>query len=370
MRILYYYIDAITPTGSWPKYHYIDELQRHGHRVTIIDPFSFSSIDSANEELFLRIKNNRDGYDLFINPYGDDLLYVDTIRQIKRCSNIPTLLICFDNLQAPYIHRKIAPYFDLVWLTSFETEALFKRWGCQCIFLPYAANPYVFRPYFSNEIDSVGFIGTLYGTRILKINDLLAHNIPCSVFSSKLSSQDNISYEDKNVSRGKTRITRDDWDLIKFSIGRRILWSKWKKKRIGSPYLLQSDVLEIHPSVSFEEMNRLYSNFALSLGITEVWDTYLLNKPVHKIHLRTFEIPMCGGLQFAPYIEELAGYFEDGKEIVLYSTKEDYIDKARFYLRKDKSSLRMQMKCAARKRTEKDHTWLNRFNRVFSKLNL
>jgi hypothetical protein len=33
---------------------------------------------------------------------------------------------------------------------------------------------------------------------------------------------------------------------------------------------------------------------------------------------------MCGGLQFAPYIEEFAGYFEDDKEIVFYKDKSEY----------------------------------------------
>ena len=203
----------------------------------------------------------------------------------------------------------------------------------------------------------------------MKFNDLLAHDIPCSIFSTELRSQAEI-YESEKISRKKIRITRDDWSLLKFDIGRRILWSKWKKKRAGDLRLLQSEILEVYPSVSFEEMNFLYSNFALSLNITEVWDTYLLHRPVHKIHLRAFEIPMCGGLQFAPYIEELADYFENGKEIVLYSTKEEYVDMARFYLRTDKSSLRMQMKYAARKRAERDHMWINRFNKIFSKLNL
>ena len=369
MHILYYYIDAITPTGSWPRYHYIDELRRYGHQITIIDPLSFPSIDLANEELLRKVKSNKVRYELFINSYGEDLLYVDTIRQIKQIGNIPTLLICFDNLQAPHIHRNIAPYFNLVWLTSLETEPLFRRWRCRCVFLPYAANPYVFQPRFSNEINTVGFIGTPYGTRILKFNDLLAHDIPCSIFSTELTSPANI-YEDRNIPRKKIRITRDDWNLLRFNIGRRILWSKWKKRRAGDLCLLQSQVLEVYPSVSFEEMNYLYSNFALSLGITEVWDTYLLHRPVHKIHLRTFEIPMCGGLQFAPYIDELANYFEDGKEIILYSTKEEYVDKARFFLRTDKSLLRMKMKYAARRRAERDHTWINRFNEVFLKLNL
>jgi spore maturation protein CgeB len=117
-------------------------------------------------------------------------------------------------------------------------------------------------------------------------------------------------------------------------------------------------------------MNELYSNFALSLNITEVWDTYVLKRPVHKLHLRAFEIPMCGGLQFAPNIEELAGYFEDDKEIVLYNDKNEYIDKAKYYLQEKLYNKRIEMKKAARLRVEQEHTWMNRFDKIFSMLNI
>jgi spore maturation protein CgeB len=93
-------------------------------------------------------------------------------------------------------------------------------------------------------------------------------------------------------------------------------------------------------------------------------------KPVHKMHLRTFEIPMCGGLELASYTEELAGYFEDGNEIVLYNSNEEFISKAKFYLDKKNESLCLKMKKSARKRAELDHTWINRFDKVFEVLTL
>ena len=34
----------------------------------------------------------------------------------------------------------------MVWLTSVETENLFKKWGASTIFLPFAANPNFFKP--------------------------------------------------------------------------------------------------------------------------------------------------------------------------------------------------------------------------------
>jgi spore maturation protein CgeB len=79
---------------------------------------------------------------------------------------------------------------------------------------------------------------------------------------------------------------------------------------------------------------------------------------------------MCGGLRFAPYIEEFAGYFEDDKEIVFYKNKSEYSDKAKYYLQEKLYNKRMGMKKAVRLRAEKEHTWMNRFNMIFGAMDL
>ncbi|MDR2406520.1 MAG: glycosyltransferase [Bacteroidales bacterium] len=336
MNIIFILKDTGSLLCFWNKIHYLDELKRAGHSIFIFNPNQYSCIDEANEQLIALIKDNKNKYDLLVSLHEDGILYKETLVELKSTS-IPTLLICFDNLQTPYMHRKIAPLFDLVWLTSFETKHIFEKWGCKCVFLPYAANPYYFKPDFSKEINTVGFIGTPYGTRINKINDLIDNDLPVTVYSDKVFTKKSGQSEllNSNKRNRKMIIKISEYELTgwRFGIGRKIIWSKAVKKFTSQPKSLSnSSLLEVYPSVPFEQMNRLYSDFALSLNITEVWDTYVLKKPVHKLHLRTFEIPMCGGLQFAPYIEELAGYFEDDKEIVFYKDKSEYSDKAKYYL--------------------------------------
>jgi spore maturation protein CgeB len=126
--------------------------------------------------------------------------------------------------------------------------------------------------------------------------------------------------------------------------------------------------IHFYESVPFEEMNNLYSNFALTLGITEVWNTYLLKKPLYKLHLRTFEIPMCGGLQITHRNPEIENYFEDEKEIVLFDSDDEMTDKTKYYLSSDRPALRLKMKMAARTRAEKDHCWINRFEKICQRL--
>ncbi|HBN04508.1 MAG TPA: glycosyltransferase family 1 protein, partial [Bacteroidales bacterium] len=103
------------------------------------------------------------------------------------------------------------------------------------------------------------------------------------------------------------------------------------------------------------------SAHSLSLNITELRNTYVLKKPIHKLHLRTFEIPMAGGLEFTSYTPEILNYFEPDKEIVLYDSDEEMTEKARFYLDPKNEYLCKIMKKNARKRSVSEHTWKNRF---------
>jgi len=370
MNILFVYREDNSIMYSWPKVHFRDELSRHGHDIFVFNLLNHSTIDEANERLCTSLKSHSLNCDLIVYLDIDDNIRKETILEIKKQS-IPQVQFCPDNLHAPFLHRNNAPLVDLVWLTSIETKSLFEKWGCKCVFLPYAANPYTFKPEFAEEIRSVGFIGTPYGTRINKINNLTDNDIPCSVYSDKLISND--CQQDTIIFRRKQFLKFTDYELTgwRFDIGRKILLSKFLKRIIHQPQeLSKSQFLNIFPSVTNEQMNSLYSNLSLSLNITEVWDTLLLKQPVHKLHLRTFEIPMCGGLQFAPYINELAEYFDDNKEIVMYKSKDEYIDKAKYYLRDDMFEKRTKMKHAARLRAEQEHTWTKRFKKIFELLKL
>ncbi|RHO70009.1 glycosyltransferase family 1 protein [Parabacteroides sp. AF48-14] len=364
MNILYYYRDSLSLMDSWQKIHFLDELRRMGHIVTIFNYLDYSNLFQANEEIIAKLKNR--AWDFFMTAHGCDLLFPETIQEIRKLG-IPSLLICFDNLHAPFMHKSIAPFFDLVWLTSFETKPLFEKWGCNCIFQPYAANPYTYFPHYGKEIKTVGFIGTPYGTRIEKINDLVNSNVNCTVYSDKVNVAGIIPKRKKGI-QDYWEMLRLDFDLIRFPVGRKVLEAKYCKKILvkNSALNIASEYLNVYPSVSFEKMNELYSNFSLTLGITELWDTYVLSKPIHKLHLRTFEIPMCGGLQLVSYVNELGEYFEEDKEIIFYRSKDEFIEKATFYLSKDKYTLRQKMKLAARYRAEHEHTWRNRFENIFN----
>ena len=370
MNILYYFYELNTPMYRWQYLHFIDELKRAGHVVRCFNPLDYCSIDEANEKV-IEIAKSVKSWDLFITCDEQSIIYRDTVVEISKLG-IPTCLICWDNLELPYKQKKIAPIFDLVWITSVETKYLFEKWGCKKIlFLPYAANPYTFTPSWGKAINAVGFIGSPYGSRVNKLNVLLQAGIQCDVYSDALF-QKGYNNSLGSIQHYKIKDTSiKAFRYLHFPIGRKVLLSTILNKFYSQHSLLaDSQFFMAHKSVPIQEMNNLYSNFSISLNITELRDTYILRHPVHKLHLRTFEIPMSGGLQIASRTTELSSYFEEDKEIVMYGSREEMISKAKFYLDSSNENTVLSMKKAARTRCEHEHTWMHRFNIVFNELGL
>lgn len=361
MKILYYFSEDTSYMSQWQRIHIFDELSHYDYDIEVYNPSDYKSIEEANDNLITHIKTSKNKYDLFMTCVGSELLYKESVLEVKKIG-IPTLLVCFDNLHAPFMHKKIASVFDIVWLTSGETKWMFERWGCTNIIVqPYAANPFNFKPKWDETIYSVSFIGSPYGSRVNKLNNLTESGIKCAIYTDNYSSSADNSFKVSEYNN----LFEDTINCLKFSIGRKVLMGALMNKVIQKQNILShNENLVIKPTVSFEEMNSLYSNHALSLNISELRNTYVLKNPVHKLHLRTFEIPMSGGLQIAHYTDELASYFEDGKEIVLYKSKDELISKANFYLNEKNDKVCLKMKQDAYKRAQSDHSWYNRFKKI------
>lgn len=368
MKIFYYFLERDTPMYKWQRLHILDELERNGYEVVTYNPLDFRSMDEANEKVVDVIKNE-EKIDLFLACDESSVIYKETVERIKTLG-IPTCLICWDNLELPYKQKKIAPVFDVVWITSWETRYLFESWGCKnIVFATYAANPFRFAPSWNKPIRAVGFIGSPYGSRVNKLNDLLHADINCRVYSNSLFQKGyNTSVDGVHKFDAMDVLVKAS-RYMRFPIGRKVFTSTIRNKFMSKTELdgTSPNLIKM-PSVSDAEMIALYSNLTLSLNITELRDTYICKNPIHKIHLRTFEIPMSGGLELASYTDEIASYFKEDQEIVLYRSMEEMIDKARFYLKPENKTTVMNMKRAARNRAEKEHRWIDRFEQVFQVL--
>jgi len=81
---------------------------------------------------------------------------------------------------------------------------------------------------------------------------------------------------------------------------------------------------------------------------------------------RDFECPGAGGCYLTTYDWELAGLVEVGKEILCYRSVDDLIELYSYYIRRPEECLRIAT--AGFERCVREHTWEQRFRRVFEQL--
>lgn len=371
MKILYYFPETSSPMMQWQTNHFIDELSRHGITFEIFNPLLFRDIEEANEKVLEKAKSSK--YDLFFtNLCSEKHIYVDTIKEIKKMG-IPSLSFRSDNLSMPYNDKVLSPLFDLVWLTSVETKPLYDRWGAKTMFAPFAANPFVYK-YEQGPINRKAcFIGNPYGSRALMINMLSQGNIPIDLYFGKDKTKQiankteeiKVNYHIPTPSAGTVYMRR-----LRSKEGRKLVYSSLVNRIKSKPQIDINDNVAIRPSVSFDDMIKFYSHYALAISYTSTESSDILKHPLGRTFLRTFEVPMAGGIQICRYFKELEDYFEDGKEILMYKTPEELLDKAHFIIEKASDAEIIRMKEAARKRSEAEHTWMNRFNIAFNQLGL
>jgi spore maturation protein CgeB len=113
-------------------------------------------------------------------------------------------------------------------------------------------------------------------------------------------------------------------------------------------------------------MVAVYNRAKIALGFGVVGAADFRERPVYQVRLRDFEAPMCGTFYLTEHQDELAEFFDIGREIETFRTQAELIDKARYYLAHDEA--REKVRRAGRERAQRDHTWQKRLAWAFAQL--
>lgn len=368
-RILYFGGLGASFMATWQKVHFMNELEHYGFEFDIFNTNEYESWDEANDALVKYVTKSRPVM-FFTLVRSARNLYVSSVEAIKKMG-VPTLFFVADSLATPYEDRELVQHFDLVWITEPETKYLYDRWGIKIFLAPYAANPFAFKPVVCEYKPSVCFIGRAHGSRANMINKLAEdRNIEIDIFDK--NNTDIHKTLPGKILKGYSPSSYETFlNYSRYAVGRKMLWSSFLNRFINKQNAIV-DVPNVHhlDSLPFGDISKVYSGYRLALSSTSYHNTDVLNKPVEVINLRAFEIPMSGGIQICRYNRYLAEQFEEGKEIVFYRTDEEFHSKADYYLYKANESEIEELKAAARKRAEADHTWMKRFSIAFDKFGI
>lgn len=376
LKILSYCANDGSNMQNWGSVHIQNELAHHNVEIVYFNEFDYSDIEESNIELLKHINENH--YNVFISPYNEKHVYLDTILKIKSCG-VATVLQLYDNLVIPFEHKQCCKYYDLVWCMYKETLHLFKEW-CKdshntVIFAPYAANPFI-NINNCEEINGVGFIGSPYGGRANRINTLTNNKINTYVYCKSISKKSvrniNADLLDEIICF-KNKLFSNIYSFtnyIQYENSRKILIGKIKNMFNKSSMLQENQYIHFLESCKPIDVYTENHRYALSLSFTSFRNTAVLKNPLRSINLRGFEIPMSYSVYFSEYCDELAEYFEENKEVIFWRNNEEMIDKVKFYLKDAQKGFRDKIRLAARKKAEAYHTWWERYKKIFSCLNI
>ncbi len=362
MKIFYAALDSPNPAFAstiWRE-NLRGSLEALGHTILDFDydlTETFQKLDPVHHHEF--IKKNRirvsealysqvyeahqkEPIQLFFSYFYNACVLPETIRAISALGITTVNWYCNGSYQMDLV-ADIAPAYD--WCLVPEKFRLedYRRLGARPLYCQEAASEVVYRPYPEESLRyDVSFVGQAYGERPEWIAYLLRQGIDVRVWGQRW---------ERYVEPGWLRFLRR---------AKRRMWDGDRNASVLKIVLPRSNVGGV---LSDDELVRTYSRSKINLGFSSVGNTHLDQQRIVQVRLRDFEIPMAGGFYLVERFDELAEFFEFGKEIETYSCQDELAEKIKFYLSHE--TLRNQIRIAGRTRCLKDHTWKKRFESAF-----
>jgi spore maturation protein CgeB len=181
------------------------------------------------------------------------------------------------------------PLYDIYFTTKSYGVSELKELGCPVVeFSANAYDPHTHKPYKLSETEkerwgaNVGFIGTFEKDRF----------------------QQMLSLADEGVEV-------------------RVIGSFWER------------VVSYHPKLKISCGGVIGADYAKAICATKINLGFLRKGNRDKQTQRSIEIPACGGFMLAERTDEHLELFEEGKEVEFFGSKEELLDKVKYYLSHD-----------------------------------
>ncbi|MCP4109086.1 MAG: glycosyltransferase [Desulfobacteraceae bacterium] len=294
--------------------------------------------------------------DLILTYYNSNQIMAEAVDELRQIGP-PVINYSCNNAHQFHLISEISPHFDFCIVPEKQALEKYKSVGANPLHIQMAANPYFYRPFKIQFCYDATFVGQKYLNRPEYIHYLCNNGISARVWGPNWR-------QITPLWNGSSFIAS-----IRHLPGRILLRrhqrQQWKDSQKTDMFYLPETVCG--GVLSDDDMVKMYSKSKISLNFSEVKDEVTGEIKRH-IRLRDFEGPMSGAFYMTGYQEELAEYYDIGREIVCYNTKEDLLDKVKYYLAH--SYERDKIRDAGYQRTYRDHTWEQRFNQLFSMIGI
>ncbi len=278
----------------------------------IIDILKFKQKNEIFSQIKKHLVNHKEEYIIYNAKEDEDFFlylrhYFPGLKLITVFSD--------DEWRHANYDRYLALYSDIFTIAVKDNIERYQHYGLPPFYMQWASNPAMFYciPECTKDID-VSFIGAPYGKRLDYIRFLITNGVDVQVYGNG-----------------------------------------WERFADIKPYW--------HGFLSHAEMIQIINRSKINLNF--LWTS--ADREKCTIKGRTLEISACGAFQLSNFTDEFSNYgFCDTENIAVFCDKADMLAKVRYYLSHDEE--REDIARRAYEHVLRNHTWSQRFQEIFAKL--
>ena len=331
--------------------------------------------------------------DLFLSYFYNAHFDPDGFEEIHGLG-IPTVNFYCNSIHQFPLVSDIAVKANFAWHAEKNARDLYLGVGANPVWVQMGADPTIYHPLFhQNRERKACFVGQRYGDRDRYLTKLIGSKVAVDIYGKgwgKPNASDNteqVLQKEESVYLGRRSAVADPvfhpgspppGSLMSYT---NVTWKNIKTqgvfgglKRTIDQLKYRQEGKKLAPLLTAavcgfaENISDTFAQYEVILNFSNVWaDGRPGSQLIPHVRLRDFEAPMCRTCYLTGYTEEIGEFYQLGKEIDTYKSKEELVDKTKFYLNHPHEAEKLRE--AGYQRALRDHTWKSRLQQLFKIIN-
>jgi spore maturation protein CgeB len=314
----------------------------------------------------------------FYNAHFDPAGF-DEVRRL----GVPSVNFYCNSIHQFSLVAEIAAKADHSWFPERDAREKYLAAGARPVWVQMAADPDLCRPH--PEIarqPRACFVGQRYADRDRWAAALLAAGVPVDLYGSGWSATAAPASASNPSEEADSYLGRRQYRPGSLAAYRQAFSAEIREQgvvsgtaRFARQWQYRADTARLTPALAdaakgrASALSRTLAEYEVVLNFSNVWsDGHPGSDLIPHVRLRDFEGPMSRTCYLTGHTGEIEGCYEIGREIDTYRTAEELADKTRFYLANPAAA--EALRDAGYRRARRDHTWRQRFDELFRRLDL
>jgi hypothetical protein len=315
--------------------------------------------------------------DLFLSYFYNAQFDPAGFSDIHRLG-IPTVNFYCNSIYQFELVAAVAAKVRYAWHTEKHARDSYLKVGANPVWVQMGADPELYRPEVGVLREPKAcFVGQRYADRDRWIAELIRTGIPVDIYGTGWGGDSPTVANGSAYSSSRLRQVARQANSYLAVVGQNLrrhglgggLWRTWKQILYLRETKRLAPLLVRHAMGPASEITTTFARYQVVLNFSNVWAD---GRPgaglIPHVRLRDFEAPMCSTCYVTGHTDEIEEFYEVGTEIDTYRTREELVEKVRYYLAHPDAAERMRE--AGYQRARRDHTWECRFRELFAKIGM